>query len=1378
MIKQTIVWTALPFRTSGPLAAGAELRLAVFVAPRLWNDDASVKQMKLSAFPDWLDWPQAVSQAAFQVVFDGGPTVTATPDLTPLRSDLWQALFKPDTDVVPFAFEDLSGLPLESFPAGAIHDLIRDLYRRAASDPAYGAGSDLPHRDRLAADPDLRAIARPVRPEPPYRPVDPDRGPVRIDEPGGSVPDPGPDVPPGPGPTLPGPGPFGPIFSGCLGCLLLPYYLLRAVLKRLGWLATLPFAAFGAGGGGANPKQAAFDQLHAYVKPSLTSAPLPSAAEVAALYDFHKMIAALGDYPRLLRYMGLVVDVVVTVPAALPPATGLVKVLPSLPLATPTTHYAPRTHYELGPERFVARPRPTEPESSQGLLRLNDTAQFRIIQLDVAGSGIKLQNTATNVVGQQTLDAWSANSPEDAGLPALQTAGVSIVRLNRAARLRENFRRAYALNARLAAVDLSPALPLAGGGPPPPASDELLAEDITRGYRLDVFDDQSQTWHSLCRRIGAYRFLDAPGGVTLADEHDEGFVQLGATEPLPGAGPRVLQVHESLFTWDGWSLSAPRPGLTIMPDDTHATPANMAVTTFKLETSFRARPGSLPRLRFGYRYRLRARLVDLAGNSAFGPDEAAFAETQAEVTPEFKFQRFEPVSPPPVVLRAVPLEGESLEQVVVRSTIDDPPAAILTRSSDRHLVPPKVAQLMAERHRKFDAAPGMNSGPAAYDLASREAGSLTHRFNPATGNLELIPGVQEVTSPERTYWLQTRGQFEVAYLPDPAARGVLLLGLPGLAAFDAIVEPGGGLANKLPFDGVWPNLLPVRLRLVGREAGAAPAPPSWDAGTRALTVQLPQGETAAVRISSYFHAGDLDNMAVWGWLEEAAPGSLAALKAQAVAGRNWLHLPYRTLTLVHAVQQPLAIPSVAALAPAKLLGATSATLSGQINLNAKSTGKIEIRAAWQDPFDDPVKPSYNSATDVVNQTTQVGERLVVDPSNDVLAVADLVHALGDTKYHRVTYTPVATTRFREFFPSAVLANADNLIRPRASELGSPGALAAPLAVDIPNSARPASARPVYVLPTWAWSETSAGPVTTHFRQGGGLRVYLERPWFSSGAGELLGVVVRSDGGPVTGKAGETLRKYTSEWGVDPIRRTAGAELLTLAHLLDPQATGQFLSLEALPGVAVHVAGYAPEYDAGRNLWVCDLALKAPTQYFPFVRLALARFQPISLAGAHLSAVEQADYTQVVPDRRVDYDLARLGVDGSLPIRVAGPTYIMPGREQLQTTILVARLERRQFELLNDELGWEPMATVILNPTVMDLAETVWEGALTVPVPAPGALRVTVLEIELFAADAGVQRDLIGLISREAQAEANLAGAMLQREGLGYRVVFADALALP
>lgn len=645
-------------------------------------------------------------------------------------------------------------------------------------------------------------------------------------------------------------------------------------------------------------------------------------------------------------------------------------------------------------------------------------------------------------------------------------------------------------------------------------------------YRLYLSPDH--------RRIlvrGSGRRAGHPGGRTRrrlrADERD------GAS--VPGAGPRVLRAHESLFIWNGWSLGAPRYGNTILssdspdPDDPTevGAPSNAPVTQFKMEATFTPRPKSLPRLRFGYSYRLRVRAVDLAGNSVFTPDDAAFTVTQTEVTPEVKYRRFEPITPPMVMLQAAPIEGESLERLVVRSRFDDPAASIEAQQTARHIVPPKTSQLMAEHHRKFDA-PMVPAADAAYDLASREAGSLTHRVIPGTGDREPIPGAIEIVEPPHSFWVQTNDSFDVAYLPEPYARGVLLLGLPGMNAPDEIIEPGPPIVNKIPFRGTWPDPKPFRLRVSGIAAGAVPATPAWDEINGVLDVQIPQGETYTVRISSYFHATDLENMAVWKWTAETAVPNLNNLRMSAIAGRNWLHLPFRTLVLVHATQQPLAVPRFDTLASQKNFGDTIATLDGRFIVDAKSTGKVDTHTAWQDPFDDMTKPAFDETTDFVVQEMELAEFRLIDPKDDEVDFTEIKHPVGDTKYHLVTYTPVGSTRFREYFPTAITDVPENLIRPATGEAPIP------TTIDVLNSARPDAPKPLYIVPLFEWERTGTPDSPKSSRRCGGLRVYMNRPWYSSGAGELLGVTLKPVAVPFGSDEAEVLKKFTSEWGMDPL----------------------------------------------------------------------------------------------------------------------------------------------------------------------------------------------------------------------------------------------------
>ena len=224
---------------------------------------------------------------------------------------------------------------------------------------------------------------------------------------------------------------------------------------------------------------------------------------------------------------------------------------------------------------------------------------------------------------------------------------------------------------------------------------------------------------------------------------------------------------------------------------------------------------------------------------------------------------------------------------------------------------------------------------------------------------------------------------------------------------------------------------------------------------------------------------------------------------------------------------------------------------------------------------------------------------------------------------------------------------------------------------------------------------------------------------------MAGILLRPDTIDPLTKEGETIRQYTSEWGMDPIWNAAQVLPLRSGDFKAVTAQDQNLTLAEMPKV-VDVVGYTPEYDADRKVWYANVELASDVKYFPFVRLALARYQPISVPDAHLSRVVLSDFIQVVPHRTVEYDLTNLNVDSTLQVRVSGPSYLFKQMEIYGSPLVAVRLERRQYTDATDELGWEEIATTMLSPVQQLVEKTVWQGMISVPSPAPHPLRIVVM----------------------------------------------------
>lgn len=155
--------------------------------------------------------------------------------------------------------------------------------------------------------------------------------------------------------------------------------------------------------------------------------------------------------------------------------------MPTVPLADPTVQFSPQTHYELDDTHFFVQAAPAS-DADRGWLRLEATTCFSVQQLNAYGSGLKVLNLATNIVGLTNLNEWPALAPEEVGLPALQTVGLSLVRRLTWQELVERWMASYALQLGLAAADSSPTPPWSGSGPIPGAKTDVFADDVTRGH--------------------------------------------------------------------------------------------------------------------------------------------------------------------------------------------------------------------------------------------------------------------------------------------------------------------------------------------------------------------------------------------------------------------------------------------------------------------------------------------------------------------------------------------------------------------------------------------------------------------------------------------------------------------------------------------------------------------------------------------------------------------------------------------------------------------------------------------------------------------------------------------------------------------------------
>lgn len=1382
MPQQTVMWTALPNGVA-TISGTTVLKLSVFVSARLKTTEGKT----LAQFPDFVNWPETLfppggdsrPAAQFFVQFANSSTLIGANRLgAPPRADLWTALFTSSTPLQSYTFKDASTAQILSYPMKNVKAFLKDEYARTGKVlPLDSEAIPLPTSEQLLSLERLGNIAF-----------------LKI-------------------PNIPGPD---------------ETQLLQAFNSELKSKRTVSASST------PNPTQDFFQLKQFHKQANLARTPKnvlrPAQQERIKKFDFHQILAGLGGYggtpeqPGLLRLLGLVHDLQIPFPGALGSTSCQVVVtwtprvansatfqtinVPNAPPALPARKLM--TKCMVSSTAFSAEPRPGS-KLSGGMLDLGDTAAFEVVQVDTDGGGLKMLEFA-NTVKRSFYLRRTADTPLEHTFPALRSGGLSVARVNRPAVALAAFAVFSQLNLNLKNEQDS----------------VLYADDLVRGYRIDAWDARLG-WKSLCRRMGTYNIPSAQSSLHQMTQEDEGVVSTAMTRALDVSSTKRF-LHEALFRWAGWSLVVPRPGNTIAPEDP-ADPSsppvmpreNRAPTELnphlRLETSFTVPPGTLPPLRYGVAYRLRARAVDLAGNSL---PHTLTGFTSA--SPEETYARFEPIPSPVVVKRHPNTKGETLERIVIRSNFNT--AAATTLASERHIAPPKMSQLMAEHHGLFDVPDPTNAAqtvlnPAAYALiAQKDAGDFLSAPGGAIdpNDYKLDPQDPQNTGQSQKYF-DVSPPLPLPYLPDPFSQGAAFhtlppatlrtfethRGLPGVTGF--VYGPPGVSFYR---DGaVWPEARPFLLRVI--EGPSSPPPPDWQADPGILTVYLPKAWVARVRYSSFPDGADLSKMGLFLWATEAglSPTEQEDLRTRAILGLHWMLTPFRELTLVHAVRQPLQALSFTSLHAERALGQTFAMIvdSATVVVDGKSTGKIAVKAAWQEPIDAPKEPTWRT----VAAKAEPFEVPVVQTETHILLSGR--HEFGDTKYRQVTYRFVATTRFREYFDLQQSKNvslsgtAQQVLDADGVAEGSEvvkkldlsqqyvrdtdyamsyglgriarvagGAIAdgqtvhvdyelstvresAPQVINVLNAARPAAPSVLYVLPTFKW-ETAPADTTTASRisskrRGRGLRVYMERPWWSSGDGELLGVVLwpgpTSSGVPPT--VPDKLRPYVTQWGVDPVWKAGTTSALpTLAAFKLATSKKTDLSLDELADVTVSVAGHAVGFDEQRRLWYCDIEIDAgASSYFPFVRLALARFQPKSVQDAHLSRVVLADFAQLAPDRSATLAFAPQKPT-SVSVGLSGVSYASSAAGTGPGVVEVSVEER--LAGVEGDLGWVPVPGLLGRPTALlpqpgARGATQWAGQVTLPA-ARGSrpFRLVIREFERFRPAAGQ-----GLVRRLVYADA-------------------------
>lgn len=990
-----------------------------------------------------------------------------------------------------------------------------------------------------------------------------------------------------------------------------------------------------------------------------------------------------------------------------------------------------------------------------------DAINYRIARNLAVQSNLTLQGLKLNANRQAdnagTTDKQQEDTNNDEALPSLRSAGIGVVKNGLAQNLMTKFVRVDNLYKTLInpkfsinSVSLYNSKPKEGNAAVsmkdltikkemiskaviqpaliPVATETLYADDIVFGYRLDVaMEDKPNNWYSLHKRKNTYSFSPVgqnqqPVSLLPEDEIDEGAIHLALTKD-ENDKEQDQKVNEVIVRWEGWSLAVPRLGKGLNNEGTEISSDEDERKKylldkdipFRLQVNTRPAPKSLPMLRFGRTYKIKVRTVDITGNGL--PVDVLPENESQSIKSGIKYLRYEPL-PAPVLLEGDEVvsgdkskmrsrDGESVQHMVIRSNYNvdakqyeqnNPTPVpgttlIYLHESVRHLKAPKTSQQMAEVHGMFDEA-------FADPMKAKEAYSFIKSRDKEVKNdgktkAEVIP--------------VTTKQVDIDYLADPMAAGVIFT-LKSDVTFETQWKKGDSRKFSFYFDEEvndknansvyskeqWKTPRSLRIRLFEGKGE-----PSWNASERVFSVPLPKSAQIEINYACFWRPDDLDRFS---GLQKKIVGNdtNSDVARYARRGLHWMFSPWRTIRLVHAVQQPLEKPEFDKKITRLLknYGDTYVTIATKISVHGSSTDKVDVEAGWKEWVDDlnDTKPkqltlkthvqsipvSYKSKElDLMNAT----RTMMMVPAG---TLPDLVHSFNDTKHRMVDYTPVATTRYREYFTGIIEAAKSKGKEIPLTQSGDT------VQWNILSSARPVLPVIDYVLPSFNWIKTEKGNNLAHLRTAN-IRVYMKRPWYSSGDNERLAVILPPKG--TDPAKNPVYAKNCTVWGKDPIytaQNLNNSNYPQIDHFplgienSDPKIANEEEAMKApliydscyLPGESsakVSVAAYKVLFDENKQLHYADIPVFIGFAYSPFVKLALARYQRHSLrttdSDCCLSNIVYSDWMQVLPSRAttVNFEgkknLFTVSLKGTAPY-MTNPDNLTTGADNARVKIVV------------------------------------------------------------------------------------------------------------
>ncbi len=397
-----------------------------------------------------------------------------------------------------------------------------------------------------------------------------------------------------------------------------------------------------------------------------------------------------------------------------------------------------------------------------------------------------------------------------------------------------------------------------------------------------------------------------------------------------------------------------------------------------------------------------------------------------------------------------------------------------------------------------------------------------------------------------------------------------------------------------------------------------------------------------------------------------------------------------------------------------------------------------------------------------NELAEIPEQAIAEPTrkDDGKLTFRFQHPLPDPRGRSVDYYAKGLSRFRQYLRAAwdrpdepdpeVASGGPRDVRrhhPRTSP---------PRNVEILSHIRPVKPDVAYLMPAFAWKvrtpkdKSGVDPLSFFtgrlqgrivVRRESRIRVYLRRPWHTSGPEQLAVVIppavlnttlstsqptlLNTDGGafnplttsdagaepgfqaePLDGYAiGDDQREFATRWGFDPAWSESALPPLSLDHIRAPRRSTIYDHAAPADGPPSPVTFHRPvwvalldvEYDGAKDRWFADIQVDIsgpdpmlqPREWLqtePIIRLGLARYQAHGLPGRCLSPIVVADPYKMLGRREIDVE--RHG-ERRFTLRLSGEFDRPLAGRRLPRREVYVRLEARDLALPDEVVQYLP-----------------------------------------------------------------------------------------